>query len=138
MRRVALAAAVALAAITISPAPVSAQQFGDQAFPNVGFSSSNHHRGFPRAVAPERRGFDCDSRGGRHDRRRHRRADCGDGFFPWYGGGEWALYNNRSWESDSYNDWWHDRPDRAYPRWVRHNRDCDPERMWWSGDGWHC
>jgi len=136
MRSVALAAAVALAAISISSAPARAQQFTGQGFPGQGFSS-NHHRGFPRAVAPERRGFDCDARGGRHDRRRHRRADCGDDFLPWYGG-EWALYNNRSWESDSYNDWWHDRPDRAYPRWVRHNQGCDPERMWWSGDGWHC
>lgn len=135
MRRVALAAAVALAAITLSPAPAGAQQFTDQGFPGQGFG--DHHRGFPRAVAPDRGGFDCSARGGRHDRRRNRRADCGDGFYPWYGG-EWALYNNRSWESDSYNDWWHDRPDRAYPRWVRNNRDCDPERMWWSGDGWHC
>jgi hypothetical protein len=134
MRRVALAVTAALAAISISPAPVSAQQFTGQGFPSVGFTG-NHHRAFPRAVAPDRRGFDCDSRDGRHERRR--RSDCGDTFFPWYGG-EWALYNNRSWDSDSYNDWWHDRPDRAYPRWVRHNQGCDPERMWWSGEGWHC
>jgi hypothetical protein len=131
MRRVALAVTAALAAISISPAPVSAQQFTGQGFPSVGFTG-NHHRAFPRAVAPDRRGFDCD---GRHER--HRRSDCGDTFFPWFGG-EWALYNNRSWDSDSYNDWWHDRPDRAYPRWVRHNQGCDPERMWWSGEGWHC
>lgn len=51
-------------------------------------------------------------------------------------GGEWALYNNRSWAPDSYNDWWHDRPDRAYPRWLQNNRDC--ERVWWSGGGWRC
>jgi hypothetical protein len=51
-------------------------------------------------------------------------------------GGEWAAYNNRSWESDSYNDWWHDRPDRAFPRWVQNNRDC--KRVWWSGGGWRC
>ena len=53
-----------------------------------------------------------------------------------YTGGEWALYNNRSWESDSYNDWWHDRPARAFPRWMRNNRNC--ERMYWSGGGWTC
>ena len=134
MRSVALAAAVALAAISISSAPARAQQFTGQGFPGQGFSS-NHHRGFPRAVAPERRGFDCDARGGRHDRRRHRRADCGDDFLPWYGG-EWALYNNRSWESDSYNDWWHDQPWRSYPRWVTKNEDC--QRQWWSGGGWRC
>ena len=50
-------------------------------------------------------------------------------------GGEWALYNNRSFESDSYNDWWHDRPDRSYPRWVA-TGGCD--RLWWSGGGWRC
>jgi len=58
-----------------------------------------------------------------------------------YADGEWALYNNRSWEPGSYNDWWHDRPDRAFPRWVQeqHTRgNCDPSRVWWSGSGWHC
>jgi hypothetical protein len=53
----------------------------------------------------------------------------------WYGG-EWALYNNRSWEADSYNDWWHDRPDRAYPAWLRRNQDC--QRQWFSGDTLRC
>lgn len=53
-------------------------------------------------------------------------------------GGEWARYNNRGWDPDSFNDWWHDRPDRAYPRWVQHNQNCTPDRMWWSGSGWHC
>ena len=55
-----------------------------------------------------------------------------------YYGGQWAAYNNQSWRSDSYNDWWHDRPDRAYPRWVQHNQNCTVDRMWWSGSGWHC
>ena len=70
------------------------------------------------------------------DRRRHRDRDQGvfvGGYWP---GGEWALHNNRSWQSDSYNDWWHDRPDRSYPRWVANNANC--ERMWWSGSGWRC
>jgi hypothetical protein len=63
----------------------------------------------------------------------------GDGWA--YADGSWALYNNRSWEPSSYNDWWHDRPDRAYPRWVTEQRmrgTCEPDRMWWSGSGWHC
>ena len=51
-------------------------------------------------------------------------------------GGEWALYNNRSSAPDSFNDWWHDRPDRAYPRWMQNNANC--ERIWWSGGGWRC
>jgi hypothetical protein len=79
--------------------------------------------------------------GFRHDRddRRGRRnrgsSDCGTVFMDWYGG-EWALYNNRSWEPDSYNDWWHDRPDRAYPRWMSRNQDC--ARRWYSGDVLTC
>jgi hypothetical protein len=76
----------------------------------------------------------------RHDRDREsdrRRFDrCGGGVaMDWYGG-EWALYNNRSFAPDSYNDWWHDRPDRAYPAWMRHNRDC--QRQWFSGDVLRC
>jgi hypothetical protein len=41
-----------------------------------------------------------------------------------------------AWRATSYNDWWHDRPDRAYPRWMANNQDC--QRMWWSGGGWRC
>jgi hypothetical protein len=72
----------------------------------------------------------------RDDRRRGRRSGTvlvGDlGYY----GGEWALYNNRSFESDSYNDWWHDRPDRAFPRWMSNNQDC--QRQYWTGSGWRC
>jgi hypothetical protein len=53
----------------------------------------------------------------------------------WISAGEWARYNNEAFKSDSYNDWWHDRPDRAYPAWVRNNRQC---RLYWSGGGWRC
>jgi len=48
----------------------------------------------------------------------------------------WALYNNRTFAPDSFNDWWHDRPDRSIPRWMSDNRNC--ERVWWSGAGWRC
>jgi hypothetical protein len=71
---------------------------------------------------------------GRHDRSRNRGGD--DLFL-----GGWGYYDpdvNRSWDSDSYNDWWHDRPDRAYPRWVQHNQPCEPDRMWWGGGVWRC
>ena len=60
------------------------------------------------------------------------------GFGPggvWINAGEWARYNNEAFKSDSYNDWWHDRPDRAYPAWVRNNQPCRP---YWSGGGWRC
>jgi hypothetical protein len=49
-----------------------------------------------------------------------------------------GYYNSgaATWESDSFNDWWHDRPDRAFPRWMQHNQDC--ARLWWGGGGWRC
>ena len=76
------------------------------------------------------------------DRRDARRSRGGDALFVTeVNGGEWARYNNRGWEPDSYNDWWHDRPDRAFPRWVQqaqHGGICDEDRMWWSGAGWRC
>ena len=78
---------------------------------------------------------------GRFDNRRHRdrrgrRFDDNAVYVSEWYGGEWARYNNRGWESDSYNDWWHDQPWRSYPRWVSTNQDC--ARRWWSGGGWRC
>ncbi len=49
---------------------------------------------------------------------------------------EWAYYNNRSFAPDSFNDWWHDRPDRSMPRWVGQNGNC--ERPYSTGAGWRC
>ena len=40
------------------------------------------------------------------------------------------------WQPESFNDWWHERPERSYPRWLMHNQDC--QRQWWSGGGWRC
>ena len=37
---------------------------------------------------------------------------------------------------DSFNDWWHSEPSRAFPRWMSNNQDC--KRQWWSGGGWTC
>jgi hypothetical protein len=68
---------------------------------------------------------------GRDDRRGRTTVVLGYGF-----GGEWARYNNRSFEPDSYNDWWHDRTDRSYPRWMQNNGNC--ERRWWGGGTWRC
>lgn len=68
-----------------------------------------------------------------HRRDRHRGRD---GFGGFYSGPRDGYDINRNWASDSYNDWWHDRPDRAFPRWMQSNQDC--ERQWWSGGGWRC
>lgn len=138
-----LAAAALAAALALSPAPAAAQHLVGMGIPNA------RSPDFVGVAGPPQR-FLCRDGDGRHMRsdgdRRHMRRDhrfncpiAGDGFA--YADGEWALYNNRSWEPDSYNDWWNDRPDRAFPRWVQeqHARGtCDPDRMWWSGSGWHC
>jgi hypothetical protein len=133
MDRKLLTAAAVFAALTFPAAPSAAQHV-----------DGSHMQGprSPRFVdgSPFGRDFGrCGNfRTDRHGRRDRSDFFC-DGFA--YADGEWALYNNRTFEPDSYNDWWNDRPDRAYPRWVQEQRmrgSCDPDRMWWSGSGWHC
>jgi hypothetical protein len=87
--------------------------------------------------------FITDSRHHRHDRRhrddrRDRRDFDRDGFAPWGFGYSNDFDGNRGFDPDKYNDWWHERPWRAYPRWVRSNRDCEPDRMWQGGGVWRC
>jgi hypothetical protein len=43
---------------------------------------------------------------------------------------------NRSFDPDRWNDWWHERPERAFPRWMSRNQDC--ARQWYSGDVLTC
>lgn len=120
MRVLMLLGAAALSATALST-PVAAEDWS-------GSSPSGFHHG-------DRHDGDG------HDARHHRRHGGSSGFFVEYDAGAWALYNNRGWDSGSFNDWWHDRPDRAYPRWVQDQRrsgTCDQDRMWWSGSGWHC
>ena len=76
-------------------------------------------------------GFGQPSSGDHHFDRR-----SGHGGGIWINGGEWARYNNPSFQSDGYNDWWHDRPDRAYPAWVRNNQNC--ARQWYAGTTLRC
>ena len=69
--------------------------------------------------------------GRRNDERRHRNG--GSVVY----NDEYPEYQGDSvWKSDSFNDWWHDRPDRAYPRWVSANQNC--ERKWFAGDTLRC
>ena len=63
------------------------------------------------------------------------RGDTPDGAWGYYYGDYDA---NRGFDSEKWNDWWHDRPDRSFPRWVQTNQNCTSDRMWWSGSGWHC
>ena len=66
----------------------------------------------------------------RHDGDRRRRD--GDSIFIY----DRDYQGDTAWRAQSYNDWWHERPDRSYPRWMANNQDC--QRLWWSGGGWRC
>lgn len=127
-----LTAAALASALALSAAPAPAQQF-------TGTDPDTRVSGLRGVPAPPDR-FACTNGNFRPVRRDGRfRCPFADGFA--YADGEWALYNNRAFDPNSYNDWWNDRPDRAFPRWVQeqHARGtCDPDRMWWSGSGWHC
>ena len=132
MDRVLLAAAASLAAFAVQAAPAGAQQAG------MAFTDSRP----PQFAVGTPQVRDFNRCGSAHRGHHGMRGDRGcDGAFGWsYVDGQWALYNNRSWDSDSYNDWWHDRPDRACPRWDQEQRGgpCPEDRRWWSGSGWHC
>ena len=62
---------------------------------------------------------------------RERRRNRGDTFLypPEYQG-------DSAWRSDSFNDWWHERPNRSYPAWVLRNQDC--QRQWIQGNVLTC
>jgi hypothetical protein len=110
-----LLAAASIAAVLVPAAPVSARH-------SVGI-------GIPDAKPPQPGRFD------------HRFRRGGDGSVYWSGYDLRSSYDASDWRADGGNDWWNDRPDRAYPRWVQEQQargTCDPDRMWWSGSGWHC
>ena len=138
MRAVMLGTAGALATLAISASPAAAEHWSDPGF--VAAAAVTVHRGNGlvgmshngpdrrHTIQPER------DRPDRDDRRRDRGRDVG--YVTSIYGGDWALNNNRSWEPSSYNDWWHDRPDRSFPRWMQGNQDC--QRQWWGGGAWRC
>ena len=65
------------------------------------------------------------------DRDRRDRYRGGDVYLPYR-----DYQGDTLWRVGGFNDWWHDRPDRAFPRWVANNGDC--ERQYWVGGGWRC
>ena len=132
MRGALLILAASLAAATLPVAPAAAQSRAGASFSHPGAAA---HRWVGQFGSPdvrihrgdrERRG-DGDFR----DDRRHDRAFQGDVFFPYR-----DYQGDTLWRPDSFNDWWHDRPERSYPAWVARNTMC--ERRWWSGGGWRC
>ena len=122
MRALLLAiATLSLAAL----APADAQTTSGMVF--LARSGSGHHGGFDRHDG--RRGDDRRHRG---DRRRDRNHFDGVVYYDDYH----EYQGDSAWKSDGFNDWWHDRPDRAYPRWVANNQNC--ERKWFAGDTLRC
>jgi hypothetical protein len=125
MHRLLLTAAAAATALTFS-SPAAAQSFtsssggswGSRPFvgipPDSNVGGVRIHRG--------------------HDR--HGRGFAEAGYFvPGYN--DYGDYDaNRSFDPEKWNDWWHDRPDRAFPRWMSRNQDC--ARRWYSGDVLTC
>ena len=118
MRTMLLGLAVPLAAIALPAAPAAALDPAGSAFTSA--SSVTVHRGGPGHVRGD----------GRRDRRRHGGSDGGVFIYDrdWQG--------DTAWRANSYNDWWHERPHRSYPRWVQNNENC--EREWQGGGVWRC
>ena len=108
---------------------------GAQSASISGFSSSSAFRDIQFRAPPPVGGVPLDvRRHGRHIRVGDVIAAGGYGYGGYYDGDYDA---NRSFSPDKWNDWWHERPERAYPRWVRQNREqC--ERMYYTGAGWRC
>jgi hypothetical protein len=110
MRALLAFTAASLAAIVVPSAPASAE---------------------PRSVfVPAPGEFRGDFRFDRHDRRfRNRSSDTILVYDRGYQG-------DSAWRADSYNDWWHERTERSYPRWMQNNQNC--ARKWWGGDTLRC
>ncbi|MFL6726355.1 MAG: hypothetical protein ACJ8FS_07570 [Sphingomicrobium sp.] len=127
MHRVLLALAAAAAITAVTPAQgqsVAASSFSaSSAFRSSEFVSEPRPG---RAVTGHRRHIHVDDRV----------LAAGYGYSGYNDYGDFD--GNRSFDPNKWNDWWHDRPDRAFPRWVWRNQNCTEDRMWWSGSGWRC
>ena len=121
MGRMALGIAAGIAAITLAaPAAAGTPEEAFVAVPNVNATAGTLGGAHPGFGKNRFNSFGRSSRGGG----------------VWVNGGEWARYNNSAFQSDGYNDWWHDRPDRAYPAWMRNNQNC--QRQWYAGNTLRC
>jgi hypothetical protein len=133
MHRALLGFAASAAILTSAPAP--AQSAAASSFTTSSGIRDIRFVSPPVEIGPGR--YLPVQRGGH---RRHIRV--GDEVLAGYGYGAGGYYDygdydaNRSFAPDKWNDWWHDRPDRAFPRWMSRNQDC--ARRWYSGDVLTC
>ena len=135
MRMMLLGLAAPMAAFFVPAAMAQAQSLPAAGFTSGPAFAASSERvfvqrdGVRRSHGDFRRDRRDDDDGDRRDRRRDRRSDA-------------LVYIDReyqgdsAWRSEGFNDWWHERPNRSFPRWVQNNQDC--ERVWWSGGGWRC
>ena len=136
MHRVLLGAAASIAALTVA-SPASAQG----AAAATGFSAMSGSRSFGgvRAVPANSRSGDLRRGHSRHFRHIHVPDNFAAAGFGYSGYNDYGDYDaNRSFDPDKWNDWWHERPERSFPRWVWNNQNCTLDRMWYSGSGWRC
>ncbi len=120
MHRLLLLAAAGAAALMIST-PGAAQNFAESGF-NSSYQGSRGLTMQPATSAGVRV---------------HRGHGAGFGGYYASGYNDYGDYDaNRSFDPEKWNDWWHDRPDRAFPRWMSRNQDC--ARRWYSGDVLTC
>ena len=128
MREMLLGLAASLAVI-VPAAPAAAIDPGGSQFTAGAAAGVTIHRGRPVSESLRSRP-DRDRRDGDRDRRRHRGFDGN----VWIGDRDYQ--GDTAWRANSYNDWWHERPWRSYPRWVQSNDNC--ERQWQGGGVWRC
>ena len=125
-------ALLGFAAIAAIASTASAQSFTASSFtaPSVGLTANWAH-----TVPPS----DSGRRDGNGGVRIHRGERGRNLAFGGYAGGYYDYGDfdgNRQFDADKWNDWWHERPERAFPRWMSRNQDC--ARLWFSGNVLTC
>src|SRR5688500_20280211 len=116
MRKMLLGMAAPLAAIIVPAAPAAALDPAHSQFTVGAAAGVTIHRGGPGHFDSD---FRRDRRG--HDRfrsDRHRGRDFGG--FVYLDDREYQGCT--AWRPNSYNDWWHERPNRSFPRCVRNQQ----------------
>ena len=131
MRALLLGAAASVAAFAVSAPAAALDPPALQA--GAGLHGVTVHRG---SAVHFDRGHGGEWKDGDHDRRDRRRFRRTVVIGPWGWSEPRDFDGNRSFDADRWNDWWHERPWRAYPRWVRSNDQC--ERVWQGGGVWRC